>query len=54
MPQQNPDLRSLEHTLVQYLGSSGSSPRDLRQLLVDRPDVAEELRRLLDEHEHAT
>ncbi len=54
MPPDESDSPSLEQTLAQYLGSSPATPPDLRKLLADRPEVAGQLQRLLDDHQRAT
>ena len=42
---------SLEKTLIEFLGSSTKNAPDLRQLLLKSPEVAEQLRQLLAEHD---
>ena len=54
MPADESKQPSLEEVLSQYLTSDGERRPDLRKLLSERPEVAQQLRQMLDEHERAT
>ncbi len=54
MPADEPKQPPLEEVLSQYLSGDGKKLPSLKRLLAERPEVARQLREVLDEHQRST